>query len=177
MRQWMVCPWRWVLVSLQSFHHLASDLLDLGHALPRNLAPIPDVLLKAEEDLQQLHCILALLDDHLLAGVFLDLVFARPDQASVCFEVLRDNLLPPCELLALSLNLKVRRLGKVISIAIISNTHVIRHLDTGHIDLEQEAEPLALLQSPANVHIFTPNIDYDDRLTQKFSCTNNCLNS
>jgi len=71
----------------------------------------------------------------------------------------------------------VRILGKVISIAIISNTHVIRHLDTGHIDLEQEAEPLALLQSPANVHIFTPNIDYDDKLTQKFSCTNNCLNS
>ena len=50
----MVCPWRWVLVSLQSFHHLASDLLDLGHALPRNLAPIPDVLLEAEEDLRQL---------------------------------------------------------------------------------------------------------------------------
>ena len=48
----MVCPWRWVLVSLQSFHHLASDLLDLGHALPRNLAPIPDVLLEAEEDLR-----------------------------------------------------------------------------------------------------------------------------
>ena len=72
----MVCPWRWVLVSLQSFHHLASDLLYLGHALPRNLAPIPDVLLEAEEDLRQLHRILALLDDHLLAGVFLDLVFA-----------------------------------------------------------------------------------------------------
>ena len=51
MRQWMVCPWRWVLVSLQSFHHLASDLLYLGHAMPRNLAPIPDVLLEAEEDL------------------------------------------------------------------------------------------------------------------------------
>ena len=72
----MVCPWRWVLVSLQSFHHLASDLLDLGHALPRNLAPIPDVLLEAEEDLRQLHRILALLVDPLLAGVFLDLVFA-----------------------------------------------------------------------------------------------------
>ena len=95
----MVCPWRWVLVSLQSFHHLASDLLYLGHALPRNLAPIPDVLLEAEEDLRQLHRILALLDDHLLAGVFFDLVFARSYQASVCFESLRDNLLPPCELL------------------------------------------------------------------------------
>ena len=85
MRQWMVCPWRWVLVSLQSFHHLASDLLYLGHALPRNLAPIPDVLLEAEEDLRQLHRILALLDDHLLAGVFLDLVFAnliKPPSAS-----------------------------------------------------------------------------------------------
>ena len=50
----MVCPWRWVLVSLQSFHHLASDLLDLGHALPQHLTPIPDVLLEAEEDLRQL---------------------------------------------------------------------------------------------------------------------------
>ena len=67
------------------------------------------------------------------------------------------------------------------------------HLDSGHIDLEQEAEPLALLQprlrrcssraascnsaSPANIHVFTPNFDYDDKLTQKFSCTNNCLNT
>merc|ERR1739836_306108 len=52
MRQRRICPWRWVLVSLQSFHHLASDLLDLGHALPQHLTPIPDVLLKAEEDLR-----------------------------------------------------------------------------------------------------------------------------
>ena len=67
------------------------------------------------------------------------------------------------------------------------------HLDSGHVDLEQEADsllqprlvadarhtPLAAScnsASPANVHIFTPNIDYDDKLTQKFSCTNNCLN-
>ena len=80
-------------------HHLAPDLLDLGHSLPRNLALVPDVLFEAEEDLRQLYHILALLVYHLFAGVFLDLVFARPDQASVCFEVLRDNLLPPCELL------------------------------------------------------------------------------
>ena len=92
----MVCPWRWVLVSLQSFHHLASDLLDLGHALPRHLAPVSNVLLEAEEDLR--HRVLALLVDHLLAGVFFDLVFARSYQASVCFEALRDHPLPPCEL-------------------------------------------------------------------------------
>ena len=71
MRQWMVCPWRWVLVSLQSFHHLASDLLYLGHALPRNLAPIPDVLLEAEEDLRQLHRVLALLSITFLQEYFL----------------------------------------------------------------------------------------------------------
>ena len=72
----MVCPWRWVLVSQQSSHHLAPDLLDLGHSLPRNLALVPDVLFEAEEDLRQLYHILALLVYHLLAGVFLDLVFA-----------------------------------------------------------------------------------------------------
>ena len=79
-------------------HHLAPDLLDLGHALPRNLAPIPDVLLEAEEDLRLLHRVLALLVNHLHAGVFFDLVFARSYQASVCFEALRDHPLPPCEL-------------------------------------------------------------------------------
>ena len=66
------------------------------------------------------------------------------------------------------------------------------HLDSGHVDLEQEAEPLALLQPrlvtdarhaplaaiPRHLqtYIFLPKIDYDNKLTQKFSCTNNCLN-
>ena len=77
-------------------HHFAPDLLDLGHTLPRNLAPIPDVLLEAEEDLR--HRVLALLVNHLHTGVFFDLVFARSYQASICFEALRDHLLPPCEL-------------------------------------------------------------------------------
>ena len=49
-------------------HHFAPDLLDLGPALPRHLAPVPDVLLEAEEDLR--HRVLALLVNHILAGVF-----------------------------------------------------------------------------------------------------------
>ena len=85
-------------------HHLAPDLLDVGHALPQHLAPVSNVLLEAEEDLR--HRFLALLVDHLL-----DLMFARSYQASVCFEVLRDHILPPCELvLALCLNLLFEQL-------------------------------------------------------------------
>ena len=83
MRQWMVCPWRWVLVSLQSFHHLASDLLDLGHALPRNLAPIPDVLLEAEEDLRQLlllSLMITFLQEYSLISCLQDLI--KPPSAS-----------------------------------------------------------------------------------------------
>ena len=78
-------------------HHFAPDLLYLGHALPRHLAPVSNVLLEAEEDLR--HRVLALLVNHLHAGVFFDLVFARSYQASICFEALRDHLLPPCELI------------------------------------------------------------------------------
>ena len=42
--------------------------------------------------------------------------------------------------------------------------------------LNRRLSHLHFSSPPANVHIFTPNIDYDDKLTQKFSCTNNCLN-
>ena len=83
MRQWMVCPWRWVLVSLQSFHHLASDLLDLGHALPQHLTPIPDVLLEAEEDLRQLlllSLMITFLQEYSLISCLQDLI--KPPSAS-----------------------------------------------------------------------------------------------
>ena len=83
-----------VLVNLLAAvgHQLGRDAVVLHH----HLAPVSNVLLEAEEDLR--HRVLALLVNHLLAGVFFDLVFARSYQASVCFEALRDHLLPPCEL-------------------------------------------------------------------------------
>ena len=76
---WLLCEEYFsVLLSLTILQHGVCPPVhhDLG---------LPEQGVEAEEDLRQLHRILALLDDHLLAGVFLDLVFAnliKPPSAS-----------------------------------------------------------------------------------------------
>ena len=70
---WLLCDKYFsVLLSLTILQHGVCPPVhhDLG---------LPEQGVEAEEDLQQLNRILALLVYHLLAGVFLDLVFARSD--------------------------------------------------------------------------------------------------